>query len=113
MARVAVDGLGTLTTGPDGTAAVGGVAWAQTRGISAVEVSIDDGEWQAAELGAALNDDTWRQWAFRFVPSGTDRTRTTIKVRAIDGDGVIQTDERSEPLPNGASGHHSIVVFVV
>ena len=52
-----------------------------------------------AELGEALNDDTWRQWAFRFEPSGTDRTRTSIRCRAIDSNGVIQTAERSEPLP--------------
>lgn len=113
MSRIdSVDGLGTLTVGPDGTAAIGGVAWAQTRGISAVEVQIDDGSWEAAELGDALNDDTWRQWAYRFTPSGTDRTRTSIRCRAIDGSGVIQTDERSEPLPDGASGQHQIVVFV-
>ena len=113
MSRIdSVDGLGTLTTGDDGTAAIGGVAWAQTRGISGVEVSIDGGDWQAAEMGDALNDDTWRQWAFRFTPAGTDRTRTTITCRAIDGEGMIQTDDRAEPLPNGASGQHNIVVFV-
>ncbi len=113
MSRIdSVDGLGTLTTGADGTAAVGGVAWAQTRGISAVEVQVDDGPWERAELGEALNDDTWRQWAFRFTPTSTNRTRTSIRCRAIDGLGVIQTDERTEPLPDGASGHHQIVVFV-
>ena len=49
MSRIdTVDGLGTLTRGADGTAAIGGVAWAQTRGISNVEVQIDDGEWMPA-----------------------------------------------------------------
>ncbi len=67
---------------------------------------------ERAELGEALNDDTWRQWAFRFTPTSTNRTRTSIRCRAIDGLGVIQTDERTEPLPDGASGHHQIVVFV-
>ncbi len=111
MSRIdSVDGLGTLTRDADGTAAIGGVAWAQTRGISAVEVQLDDGPWQPCELGAALNDDTWRQWAFRWTPRATGRT--SIRCRATDGDGVIQTAERSEPLPNGASGHHQIVVFV-
>jgi DMSO/TMAO reductase YedYZ molybdopterin-dependent catalytic subunit len=111
MSRIdSVDGLGTLTRNGDGTAAIGGVAWAQTRGISAVEVQLDDGPWQPCELGEALNDDTWRQWAFRWTPTATGRT--SIRCRATDGDGVIQTDERSEPLPNGASGHHQIVVFV-
>jgi DMSO/TMAO reductase YedYZ molybdopterin-dependent catalytic subunit len=111
MSRIdSVDGLGTLTRNPDGTAAIGGVAWAQTRGISAVEVRIDDGPWQPCELGDALNDDTWRQWVHRWTPARTGRS--SITCRATDGRGVIQTDERSEPLPNGASGHHQIVVFV-
>ncbi len=111
MSRIdSVDGLGTLTLDRDGVAAVGGVAWAQTRGIRSVEVQLDDGPWEPAELGAALNDDTWRQWAYRWTPPATGRT--TIRCRAIDADGVIQTGERSEPLPDGASGHHQIVVFV-
>jgi DMSO/TMAO reductase YedYZ molybdopterin-dependent catalytic subunit len=111
MSRIdSVDGLGTLIRDSDGMAAIGGVAWAQTRGIGHVEVQLDDGPWQPCELGAALNDDTWRQWAFRWSPAATGRT--SIRCRATDGDGVIQTAERSEPLPDGASGHHQIVVFV-
>ena len=113
MSRIdSVDGLGTLTTGADGTAAIGGVAWAQTRGISGVEVQIDDGPWQPAELGDALNDDTWRQWAFRWEPAARDRARVSIRCRATDNDGRVQTAERADPLPNGASGHHQIIVFV-
>ena len=111
MSRIdSVDGLGTLTRDADGMVAIGGVAWAQTRGISRVEVQIDDGEWMPAELGDALGDDTWRQWAFRWAPVATGRT--DLRCRAVDGDGLIQTDARSEPLPDGASGHHQIVVFV-
>ncbi len=111
MSRIdSVDGLGTLTRGADGTAAIGGVAWAQTRGISNVEVQLDDGDWMPAELGEALSNDTWRQWSYRWTPAAVGRS--SIRVRATDGDGVIQTDERSEPLPDGASGHHQIVVFV-
>ena len=33
-------------------------------------------------------------------------------VRATDADGAIQTAERAEPIPDGASGHHQIVVIV-
>ena len=104
-----VAGLSTLEVDDDGMTAVGGVAWAQTRGISAVEVKIDDGEWQEAELGEALNDDTWRQWAFRFRPEGSGRV--SITTRAIDGEGNVQTDERTDPLPDGASGHHQVIAF--
>lgn len=111
MSRIdSIDGLGALVRSPDGVAAIGGVAWAQTRGIGGVEVQVDDGDWQPAELGVALNDDTWRQWAYRWRPAMTGRT--SIRCRAIDRDGVIQTAERSEPLPDGASGHHQVVVFV-
>ncbi len=111
MSRIdSVDGLGTLTRSADGMAAIGGVAWAQTIGISNVEVQIADGPWMPTEMGDALNNDTWRQWAFRWAPTATGRT--SIRCRATDGNGVIQTDERSEPLPNGASGHHQIVVFI-
>jgi DMSO/TMAO reductase YedYZ molybdopterin-dependent catalytic subunit len=111
MSRIdSVDGLATLTRSADGMAAIGGVAWAQTIGISSVEVQLDDGPWMPTEMGDALNNDTWRQWAFRWAPMATGRT--SIRCRATDGNGVIQTDERCEPLPNGASGHHQIVVFI-
>jgi DMSO/TMAO reductase YedYZ molybdopterin-dependent catalytic subunit len=111
MSRIdSVDGLGTLTRDADGTVAIGGVAWAQTRGVEAVEVQLDDGDWQPADLGEALNDDTWRQWAFRWQPPATGRI--SIRCRAISADGEIQTAERAEPVPDGASGHHQIVVFV-
>jgi DMSO/TMAO reductase YedYZ molybdopterin-dependent catalytic subunit len=100
MSRIdSVDGLGTLTRSADGMAAIGGVAWAQTIGISNVEVQIADGPWMPTEMGDALNNDAWRQWAFRWSPTATGRT--SIRCRATDGNGVIQTDERSEPLPNG------------
>src|SRR5262249_26536522 len=39
-----------------------GVAWAQTRGIQRVEVRVDQGDWQVAELSAEVNPDTWRMW---------------------------------------------------
>ncbi len=92
-----------------GSVAVAGVAWAQQIGVGAVEVSIDDGEWQAAELAAEDTIDTWRQWVYRW-----DATpgRHSIKVRATDQDGNVQTSERAEPIPDGATGHHQIVVIV-
>ncbi len=52
MSRIdSVDGLGTVTRNADGTAVIGGVAWAQTRGISDVEVQIDDGRLDARRTG--------------------------------------------------------------
>ena len=47
-----------------GPVTFGGVAWAQNRGVKAVEVRIDDGAWQPAQLGAGYSNDTWRLWSF-------------------------------------------------
>lgn len=88
---------------------IGGVAWAQTVGIERVELSIDDGPWMSADLAAAVNDDTWRQWSMAWEATPG---RHSITVRATDRNGSIQTADRSEPLPNGASGRHTVVVLV-
>ena len=92
-----------------GTVPIGGVAWAIHRGIEAVEVRIDDGPWQQAELAAVPGADTWRQWMF---PWDATSGRHTIAARATDGTGEVQTEDRAEPIPDGASGWHSIVVTV-
>jgi DMSO/TMAO reductase YedYZ molybdopterin-dependent catalytic subunit len=94
---------------PPGPFAIGGVAWAQPVGVDAVELRIDGGDWQPTTIGAEVNASTWRQWTF---PWEATPGRHTIEVRAIDRNGAIQTEERSEPLPNGASGHHTVVVLV-
>jgi DMSO/TMAO reductase YedYZ molybdopterin-dependent catalytic subunit len=92
-----------------GPVAVGGVAWAQTRGIEAVEVRIDDGPFRSAQLAEALNRDSWRQWRFDWdaVPG-----RHTLTVRAVDGRGRPQTETRADIVPDGASGWMSLVVTV-
>jgi hypothetical protein len=36
----------------------------------------------------------------------------TIDVRATDGTGDVQTDQVSQPAPDGARGHHRITVNV-
>jgi DMSO/TMAO reductase YedYZ molybdopterin-dependent catalytic subunit len=94
---------------PPGQFVVAGAAWAQTIGIDGVEVRIDDGRWRAAQLAAEVNDSTWRQWTY---PWDATPGRHSISVRAIDRTGAIQTDRRSEPLPDGATGHHTVVVLV-
>ena len=94
---------------PPGPFVIGGVAWAQTIGIDAVEIQIDDGAWMAVELAGEVNDTTWRQWS---LPWEATPGRHSLTVRATDRRGAIQTAERSEPLPNGATGHHTVVVLV-
>ncbi|MBC7301449.1 MAG: molybdopterin-dependent oxidoreductase [Nocardia sp.] len=94
---------------PTGLVTVAGVAWAQGRGIAAVEVQVDDGPWQRATLAAAYSLDTWRQWSWQWDASpGTH----ALRVRAIDATGAVQTDVRMTPFPDGATGWHSRVVTV-
>lgn len=92
-----------------GTVAVAGVAWAQHRGIRAVEVRVDGGAWQACRLAGVPSVDTWRQWVFRWEATPGDHE---IQVRATDGDGVVQTGAQAEPAPDGATGWHTIRVGV-
>jgi hypothetical protein len=86
---------------------IAGVAWAPSRGISKVEVSVDGLEWMEAELSEPLSNDAWRQWAvpFQFTP-GTQ----TIRVRATDGTGSLQSEAITPPAPSGATGWHTISV---
>ena len=93
-----------------GVVQVAGVAWAQHRGIEAVQVRVDDGPWSAARLAAADTVDTWRQWVYPWTATGG---RHSLSVRATDGTGAVQTPLEAEPAPNGASGDHTISVTVV
>jgi len=95
---------------PAGGQPVAGVAWAPTRGISAVEVSVDDGPWQQARLSQPLNEDTWRQWVYDWDAAPG---RHEIRARATDGTGEVQTAEEVAPRPDGATGYHTIAVLVV
>ncbi len=98
-----------LSTVDPGTVMVGGVAWAQERGIEKVEVRVDDGPWRAARLGADVSIDYWRQW---YLPWKAEPGRHTLTVRATDGSGRTQTDVRTDPFPSGATGWHSALVTV-
>jgi len=92
-----------------GTVPVAGVAWAPDRGISRVEVQVDDGAWQAADLAAAISDATWVQWVYRW---GATSGRHTLRVRATDGDGNVQVATPQEPAPDGATGYHEVTIQV-
>jgi hypothetical protein len=97
------------STIPAGRFTVAGVAWAPDRGVDAVEVSIDDGDWMPATLSKPLSDATWVQWMLDWnAPAGKLR----IAVRATDGTGTVQTAEKTSPAPDGARGHHTITVEV-
>ena len=84
----------------------GGVAWAQNRGVRAVEVRIDDGAWQPAELGASYSNATWRLWSFPWQAKSTGQH--TITVRATDNTGATQTSDQVDTVPDGATGWHTV-----
>lgn len=104
-----IDVPGSFADVPAGRTVVAGTAWAQRRGIRSVEVQVDDGDWQAAELAAEASIDTWRQWFWEWDAEAGNHT---LRVRATDGSGEVQTDEQAPPFPDGSSGRHSVVVRV-
>ncbi len=88
-----------------GRAKVGGSAWSQHTGIEKVEFQLDGGPWQEAELGTVPNVDTWVQWAGEVdVAEG----HHTLVVRATDRSGKTQTSVRTDVVPDGATGWHTV-----
>ena len=85
--------------------AIGGVAWAVHRGVSAVQVRVDGGDWTDAEIGGVPSKDTWVQWAYRLE---ADPGEHMIEARALDGDGEPQPEGPRPVAPNGAEGYHRI-----
>lgn len=92
-----------------GTVAVAGIAWAQHRGIKAVEVRVDNGPWQVARLADEPTIDSWRQWVMQWQAV---KGSHTITVRATDAEGDVQTQTQAPPAPDGATGWHTITVNV-
>jgi DMSO/TMAO reductase YedYZ molybdopterin-dependent catalytic subunit len=105
--RIDVPGFGKTVRA--GRTPVAGVAWAQHKGIDAVEVRIDRGPWHNAKLAAVPGIDTWRQWVWEWdAAKGTH----LIEARATDATGYTQTSVQEPPEPNGASGYPSVTIAV-
>jgi DMSO/TMAO reductase YedYZ molybdopterin-dependent catalytic subunit len=86
-------------------ATIAGVAWAPTRGISKVEISVDGGEWMECELTSPLSSDAWVQWRRDVTVAAGNHE---VSVRATDGTGATQTDIVTSPAPNGTTGWHTV-----
>jgi DMSO/TMAO reductase YedYZ molybdopterin-dependent catalytic subunit len=107
QSRIDVPGFGSsLRAGPQ---RVAGVAWAPNRGIERVEVQVDESSWQEATLSRPLSGDAWVQWVFEWQAPAGDHV---LRVRATDGTGQTQPEERVPPRPDGATGYHTISVEV-
>jgi len=92
-----------------GKVPVAGVAWAQHKGIEAVEARVDNGPWNEATLATVPGIDTWRQWVWEWdAAPGTH----LIEARATDKTGYTQTSVVENVAPNGASGYPSTQVTV-
>jgi DMSO/TMAO reductase YedYZ molybdopterin-dependent catalytic subunit len=92
-----------------GTVAIAGVAWYQHTGISGVQVQIDKGGWQDAQLASVVTVDSWLQWSYAWDAKPGNHQ---IEVRAIGKDGEVQTAALADPAPNGSTGLHTIDVSV-
>jgi len=93
----------------EGQVPIAGVAWAPDRGVSRVEVQVDDLPWADAELSSPISDATWLQWVYRWTATAGEHT---IQVRATDGAGELQAANRTRPAPDGARGYHTVGVTV-
>jgi DMSO/TMAO reductase YedYZ molybdopterin-dependent catalytic subunit len=94
---------------PAGKVAMGGVAWAQHRGIQSVEVQIDGGEWQMATLSTEVTSDTWRQWTYVWDATPGQHN---VACRATDTTGAVQDSAIRTPIPDGATGYDSTAFSV-
>lgn len=104
----AIDAVARTPSG--GVIPVGGIAYAGARGISKVELQVDDGPWQEAVLRAPpLSPLTWVQWRYDWPYQAG---RHAFRVRAYDGAGDLQVTERRPPRPDGATGVHEVTVEV-
>jgi len=92
-----------------GTVPVAGVAWAQHRGIRAVELRVDEGPWMPARLSVEDTIDTWRQWLVMWEATAGEHL---LQVRATDRTGDVQPESNAPPFPDGATGYHSVIVQV-
>ncbi len=80
---------------------IGGIAHAGVRGISKVELRVDNGEWMPAELRTPLSGQTWVVWRYDWP---LQRGKHTFTVRCFEGDGTPQIAREAPPDPSGASG---------
>lgn len=83
---------------------LGGIAYAGAKMISRVEVSVNGGEWEEAQLRQPLSELSWVIWRYdwRFQEG-----EYKFEVRTYDADGNLQSLESRGTRPDGATGVHS------
>jgi hypothetical protein len=83
---------------------ISGIAHAGARGISKVEVQVDNGPWEQAELRTPMSPLTWVLWRYNWP---FQQGKHTFTVRCYEGNGTPQIVAPSPAEPNGATGLHS------
>ena len=96
---VAVDSVGAVNG--QQVIPVGGIAFAGTRGIGSVEVRVDGGDWQPAQLRAPLSETTWVIWRYDWPFTAGDHL---FEVRCTEADGTPQIEESHPARPDGSTG---------
>jgi hypothetical protein len=90
---------------------VKGIAYGGDRGISRVELSIDDEKsWRDAEIYYSGSDLAWSLWKTEWKPDAAGDY--VLVVRATDGEGDVQEWEEDRGWFSGVTGLHKIVVHV-
>ena len=88
-----------------------GRAFSPGNGISAVEVSTDDGQtWNPADIFYPGTRWTWSQWQFEWTPQAAGEF--VIIPRCVDGNGVPQDGEVIDIIAQGASGYQRVIARV-
>ncbi|MBC7302240.1 MAG: oxidoreductase, partial [Nocardia sp.] len=93
---------------PQGRTVIAGVAWAQHRGVTGVEVQIDNGEWRPARLSTEVTIDAWRQWTYDWDATPGQHT---LRARTLDPTGP-QTAVSQDVVPDGATGYPTLTIQV-
>ncbi|MDX2138883.1 MAG: molybdopterin-dependent oxidoreductase [Chloroflexota bacterium] len=88
---------------------VGGIAWAGARGVAAVEVRIDGGDWQPARVRAPISDRTWVIWRYDWAFTEGEHT---FEVRCIEANGAAQIEAEAGVRPSGATGIHEMRAMI-
>jgi DMSO/TMAO reductase YedYZ molybdopterin-dependent catalytic subunit len=89
-------------------AEIRGMAFGGDRGISKVEISLDDGKtWQDAPITTPGTLISWSLWKYLWTPS-EESDDVRILVRATDGGGNLQIAESRNTVPQGATGLHRV-----
>ncbi|MDG6950798.1 MAG: molybdopterin-dependent oxidoreductase [Nitrososphaerota archaeon] len=94
-----------------GSIILSGYAFAGDRGISKVEVSLDNGRtWEEAQIKPPISDITWALWAYEWNPPSAGEY--SVLARAVDAAGGVETSSKEGTYPNGATGYVNALVQI-